>query len=73
MSEKVQANTSPRKKKSGPRPMIRAMEVGDTLLFPIEKLPTVKTTCSDLGCILNRRYSTTTDRESRTIEVTRIT
>lgn len=74
MEKKVQNISAGRKPKElRPRPAIRAMEVGDVLTFPIEKLPTVKTTCSDLGFILNRRYTTSTDRDSRTIEVTRIT
>lgn len=53
------------------RPALTGMEIGDTLVFPIESTKSVRAQCSDLGLILDRRYRTETSREARTIKVTR--
>lgn len=47
------------------------MEVGRQLAFPVERLNVVRTTASNLGISLGRRYITHTDRENRTVTVTR--
>lgn len=54
------------------RPAIEALEVNQKIDFPIEKLRVVRVTASDLGLMLGRRYSTLTDRDERTVIVTRI-
>lgn len=54
------------------RPSLFNMQVGDVLIFAIEKMKNVRTTCSELGAMFNRRYSTHVVRENRTIEVTRV-
>ncbi len=50
---------------------IRELKVGDTITFPIAKTPTVRTSASEIGLILLRRYSTYTDREKSAVFVTR--
>lgn len=54
------------------RPTLYNMEVGQVLIFAIEKMKNVRTTCSELGAMFNRQYSTHVVRENRTIEVTRV-
>lgn len=53
------------------RPILEQMEVGDFAAFDIAKLKSVRTQCSELGVILNRQYSTRTNREERKIYVVR--
>lgn len=50
---------------------IRELQIGDTISFPIAKTPTVRTSASEIGLILMRRYYTYTDREKFSVFVTR--
>lgn len=54
------------------RPALVALEVGDTVTFPISRLKSVRTQASELGAIYNRKFKTRTDREKHTITVKRI-
>ena len=54
------------------RPALVALEVGDTVTFPISRLKSVRTRASELGAIYNRQFKTRTDREKHTITVKRI-
>ena len=54
------------------RPALVALEVGDTVTFPISRLKSVRTQASELGAIYNRQFKTGTDREKHTITVKRI-
>lgn len=54
------------------RPALVALEVGDTVTFPISRLKSVRTQASELGAIYNRQFKTRTDREKHTITVKRI-
>lgn len=54
------------------RPALVAMEIGESLEFPVEKMKSVRTQASELGIILNRQFKTRTNRETHTIVVTRI-
>lgn len=54
------------------RPALTALEVGDTVVFPISRLKSVRTQASELGAIFNRRFKTKTNRENQTITVSRI-
>ncbi len=54
------------------RPAIMAMAVGETIEFPIAKLKSVRTQASEIGAITERRYTTRTNREARTISITRV-
>ena len=54
------------------RPQIRALSLGQTIDFPILRMPTVKSTCTDLGIIYSRKFKTKLNREQGIITVTRI-
>lgn len=54
------------------RPTILALEVGESAVFGIERLKSVRTEASELGIVFNRQFKTRTDREERTITVKRI-
>lgn len=53
------------------RPQLVALAVGDSIVFPIEKLKSLRTQASELGAILNRYFTTVTDRQARTITIIR--
>lgn len=54
------------------RPTLCNMEVGAIIAFAIERMKNVRTTCSELGAIYDRKYVTHVVRENRSIEVTRV-
>lgn len=51
---------------------IKALEVGQTVVYPIEEFNSVKTICSMYGLAWDRKFKTQTDRATRTITVYRI-
>lgn len=51
---------------------LQSMTVGESLDFPAEQSPTVRSTASTYGFKWNRTYTTKTNREQRIITVTRI-
>lgn len=53
------------------RQSLTKMLVGEQLTFPIENTKSIRAQSSDLGLILNRIYKTETNRDNRTITVTR--
>lgn len=53
------------------RPALVEMNVGDEIIFPIEKLRSVRAQASELGAILDRKYSTRMSRVERTLTVKR--
>lgn len=53
------------------RPALVEMNVGDEIVFPIEKLRSVRAQASELGAILDRKYSTKMSRVERTLTVKR--
>jgi hemerythrin superfamily protein len=54
------------------RPKLMNMEVGDEVIFPIEKMKSVRVEASELGAIMDRIYETHSDRIRRTLTVIRI-
>ena len=48
------------------------LKVGDAVQFAIERLRSVRTLASEIGLAYSRKFTTKTDRESRVIEVTRV-
>lgn len=54
------------------RPMLTGMQVGEFHEFPIEQLKSVRTQASELGAILDRKFTTFTDRVKRVINIKRI-
>ena len=53
------------------RPQIRELELGKSISFPIQRMRTIKTTCSGLGVIYCRKFKTKINREEEIITVTR--
>lgn len=53
------------------RPQIRELELGKSISFPIQRMRTIKTTCSELGVIYGRKFRTKINREKEIITVTR--
>lgn len=53
------------------RPALVKMNVGDEIVFPIEKLRSVRAQASELGAILDRKYTTKMNRIERTLTVKR--
>ena len=51
------------------RPALVALEVGESVSFPISRLKSVRTQASELGAIYNRQFKTRTDREYEDITV----
>lgn len=51
---------------------LKSLEVGDTIVYPIEEFNSVKATCSMYGLAWKRKFKTQTDRATRTITVMRI-
>lgn len=52
-------------------PTLQAMKVGDEVEFPISRLMTVQGSASKQSLVLDRKYSTRTDRERKVVIVTR--
>ncbi len=53
-------------------PSLREMEVGDKIHFPIEKARSIRALASEAGIVMQRKFSTLSNREERTITVTRV-
>lgn len=51
--------------------VLRDLEVGESHTYPIEKMSSLKTMCTNFGAQWNKTFSTKTDRPNRTITVTR--
>lgn len=52
-------------------PVLREMAVGEKKYYPINRLKSVSTTCSQLGTMLQRKYTTTRFTKLGYIQVTR--
>lgn len=51
---------------------LRNLEVGERLTVPVSRSSYLKTICTRFGLQWDKRFSTATDREQRTITATRI-
>lgn len=58
-------------KEKSVRLQLKEMEIGDQIAFPLDKYSSIKSATSAYGLEWNRKYSTSSDRESRTVTVTR--
>ncbi|MES5169416.1 hypothetical protein ABVC73_13800 [Prevotella melaninogenica] len=47
------------------------MEVGQTIAFPMEKILSVRSAASGISMSLDRKYMVRSDRDTRTVVVTR--
>lgn len=54
------------------QPTLRAMEVGDAVYFPIERLKVVCATAYDLGTMLGRTYKTQRYKQLGYMQVIRL-
>lgn len=54
------------------RPVLVALQIGETVDFPITRLKSVRTQASELGAIFNRQFTTRTNRIAQIISVKRI-
>ena len=54
------------------RGIIEKLNVGDSHVFPIERLMTLRTTCSTYGAIWNRKFRCSIDRAARAVIVLRV-
>ena len=54
------------------KPSLEAMKVGEEMVFPLKRLYSVKTTASNVGLVLGRRYKTHYDKANGTATVTRV-
>lgn len=54
------------------RPVLVALQIGETVDFPIARLKSVRTQASELGAIFNRQFTTRTNRIAQIISVKRI-
>lgn len=59
-------------KNFGIKPVLEGMDVGQSITYPIVRLLSVKATASNVGLVMNRKYSTKVLRQERKVEVTRI-
>ena len=51
--------------------VLRDLEVGKSHTYPIERMSSLKTMCTNFGAQWDKTFSTKTDREKRMITVTR--
>lgn len=54
------------------RPTIEGLVVGESFSFPLERLRSVRPIASEVSLVKNMKFRTRTDRESRTVVVTRL-
>lgn len=54
------------------RPVLVALQIGETVDFPIARLKSVRTQASELGAIFNRQFTTKANRIAQIISVKRI-
>ena len=48
------------------------LALNENLVFPLDKLTTIRSACSTYGLMWNRRFETKTDKEERNITITRV-
>lgn len=51
--------------------LFEKMEVGEILSYPLSRMKTIRTTASELGLLLGRKFRTKVDRENYKIHVIR--
>lgn len=51
---------------------IKSLEIGKDVTFPAEKISSVRNVCTTYGLVWNRKFTTKTNREQRTINVLRL-
>lgn len=51
---------------------IKEMKKGDVSVFPISRMTAVRVSCTNVGLVENRKFTTRSSREDRTLTVKRI-
>lgn len=51
---------------------LRELGLNEAVTFPVERMSSVKTICTNFGLQWGKQFSTKTNREARTITVTRV-
>lgn len=59
------------KKQKSVRMQLREMKVGDVIVFPLDKLTSIRSACSAYSLEWDKGFETLSDRETRTVSVTR--
>lgn len=52
--------------------MLKEMNAGEMRAFPIERYPSIRSSASQIGMVMDRKYTIKADREARTVSVTRV-
>ena len=52
--------------------VLRALDTGNSTVFPINRLRSVRAIASEIGVMYNRKFRTVSNREARTVTVTRV-
>lgn len=52
--------------------VLRDLEIDESHTYPIERMSSLKTMCTNFGVQWDKQFSTKTNRQSRTITVTRV-
>ncbi|MGN1210344.1 MAG: hypothetical protein ACI4TM_01560 [Candidatus Cryptobacteroides sp.] len=58
-------------KQKSVRQHLREMKVGDVIRFPLDKVTSIRSACSAYSLEWDKGFETLSDRETRTVSVTR--
>lgn len=61
-----------RKNETSVRGQLHALKVGESAVFEASRTSYIRSNCTNFGFEWDRKFSTSTDREARTITVTRV-
>lgn len=64
--------TSENQRKNSLLGQLRCLDVGGTLTVPVSRSSYLKSLCTSFGLQWDKKFSTTTNREERTITATRV-
>lgn len=59
------------KKQKSVRMQLREMKIGDVIVFPLDKVTSIRSACSAYSLEWDKGFETLSDRETRTVSVTR--
>lgn len=51
---------------------IKDMKKGDVSIFPISRMTAVRVSCTNIGMVEDKKFTTKSNRENRTLTVTRV-
>jgi hypothetical protein len=53
-------------------PKLREMKIGDSVIFPVSRMSYIRSACTSFGMQWDKKFSTRTDRQLKSIKVTRV-